>query len=411
MPRYHYQAIGVDGRAGAGEIEAPDETAAAAQLRAGGLFPVRLESRDDLRSPAETPARGWRRLGAGGLKPRERAVLTRQLATLLHAGLPLVRGLETLARQERSERPRHLLQSLATDIRGGAALSDAMARQPRAFDRLYVNMVRAGEAGGALDAVLDRLARLQEKSLRLRGKVRAALVYPLVVLALAGGILAVLLVVVVPRFQRIFTDLLKGAPLPALTQAVVTAGELARHHFAVGLAALAVLAAAGALARRSAVGAAWVDALVLRLPLAGDLVRKSLTAQFARTLATLLGSGVALLPALAITRETAGNRRIAGALAAVHERVKAGEPLAAPLEAAGVFPAVVTSLVDVGEQTGQLPAMLGQVADIFEDEVDHAVGGLSSVLEPVLIVLLAGVVGTIVIALFLPIIRVVQLLG
>lgn len=345
------------------------------------------------------------------IRPRDLAIFTRQVATLLRAGMPLVRGLDTLVRQERNPRLREVMGNLAADLRAGRAFSEALARHPRLFSRLFVNMVRAGEAGGALEAVLDRLARFQEKSLKLRGKVSAALTYPLCVMGLAGGILAGLLGFVVPRFRQIFTDLLRGAPLPALTRAVVAASDVVRGHLlVVGTAGVAAVFLARWL-RRTEAGARLWDRLVLKLPLAGDLLLKSLVAQMARTLGTLLASGVPILTALAITRDTCGNRRVADAIGCVHERVREGEPVAAPLERTGVFPGMVAGLVDVGEHTGELPQMLSRIADIYEDEVDNAVAGLGSLLEPVLIVALAGMVGTIVVALFLPIIRVVQLLS
>jgi len=353
---------------------------------------------------------GWRPPFGRSVNAKERALFTRQLATLLRAGMPLLRGLEVLARQERNPAFRHVQEELAEAIKSGATLSDAMARHPRVFDRLYLNMIRAGEAGGVLEVVLDRLARFQEKSQQLRRRITSAMVYPLVLLGVAVAILAGLLIVVVPKFKQIFADLLKGAPLPPLTQLVLTISDAVKGH---GL-LVAALGAAGWLGlhlfRRTARGGLWWDGLAIRLPLVGGLFLKDLVARFGRTFGTLLASGVPILPALLITRDTCANRRVAGAITAVHDQVKAGAGLARPLEAVQVFPPMATSLIAVGEHTGQLPEMLGKVADIYEDEVDTAVAGLSSLLEPLLIVFLAVVVGTIVIALFLPIIRIVQLL-
>jgi type IV pilus assembly protein PilC len=278
------------------------------------------------------------------------------------------------------------------------------------FDRLYVNMIKAGEAGGVLDVVLDRLAKFQEKSLQLRGKVKAAMVYPLIVMTVAVLILAGLLVFVVPKFQQIFADLLKGAPLPPLTQAVLAVSDAVRTHYVGALGALAAVVVGFRLYRRTPAGGRLVDTALLRMPVFGDLILKSLVARFARTLGTLLSSGVPILQAITVTRDTTGNARLAEALDQVHDAVKQGETVAAPLQAAAVFPGMVTSLIDVGEHTGQLPEMLNKVADIYDEEVDTAVAGLSSLIEPILIVFLAVVVGTIVIALFLPIVRIVQLL-
>ena len=226
----------------------------------------------------------------------------------------------------------------------------------------------------------------------------------------ALAILVGLLVFVVPQFKKIFADLLKGAPLPSLTQAVLSASDFVRAHYPVVVAGLAVAWFVFRFFRRSPGGSKFIDGLLVRLPLFGDLIMKSLVARFTRTLGTLLSSCVAILPSLLIARDTCGNARVAGAIGFVHERVKAGEPVARTLESTQVLPPMVTSMIDVGEHTGQLPAMLGKIADLYDDEVDNAVAGLSSLIEPVLILMLAGIVGTIVIALFLPIVRIVQLL-
>jgi type IV pilus assembly protein PilC len=341
---------------------------------------------------------------------KELAVFTRQLGTLLKAGMPLLRGLEVLARQERNRAFRRIVESLADDIRSGGTLSEAMARHGRVFDRLYINMIKAGEAGGVLDVVLDRLAKFQEKSLQLRGKVKAAMVYPIIVMSVAVIILAGLLVFVVPKFKQIFADLLKGAPLPPLTQAVLTASDFVRTHYLVALGLAIAATVAFKAFRKTPAGARLIDGWIVRAPLFGELILKSLVARFTRTLGTLLSSGVPILQAITITRDTTGNARVAAALDVVHDRVKEGDPVARPLESTQVFPGMVASMIEVGEQTGQLADMLNKVADIYDEEVDTAVAGLSSLIEPLLIVFLALVVGTIVIALFLPIIRIVQLL-
>lgn len=413
MASYTYTALDATGAEKKGLLEAADANDVAARLRERGLFPTAVTPADRAILAAAVPGRhdwlaavpGFRLVGA-----RERAVFTRQLGTLLRAGMPLLQALEALGRQQRNPRFRGVVEALADGIRTGDTLSVAMARHGRVFDRLYLSMIRAGEAGGVLDTVLDRLARFQEKSLHVRGKVVAAMVYPTVVLGVAAVILVGLLLFVVPRFQQIFADLLKGAPLPPLTRAVLGVSEAVRQHAL--LAGLVVLAAwAGfRLFRRTAAGALLVDSLVVRLPLFGDLFLKAVIARFGRTFGTLLSSGVPMLPALLITRDTCGNARVAGAIVRVHDRVREGAPVARPLEATRVFPPMVTSMIDVGEHSGQLPEMLNKVAEIYEEEVDNAVAGLSSLIEPILILFLALVVGTIVIALFLPIIRIVQLL-
>ena len=450
MPRFAYTAFDTRGEERSGQLDAANSESAAAALKTQGLFPTELSpvasaavaAKSAPRVAAERvtaapPSPARRKIASADpgspmapapsakrgvlaveirlpfvapVADKERAIFTRQLSTLLRAGMPLLRGLEVIARQERNRAFRRIIESLAADIRSGGTLSDAMARHPRVFDRLYVNMIKAGEAGGVLDVVLDRLAKFQEKSLQLRGKVKSAMVYPLIVMTVAVLILAGLLVFVVPKFQQIFADLLKGAPLPPLTQAVLAVSDAVRTHYLVAIAILVAGGLAFRFFRRTRGGGRLVDGALLRLPVFGDLILKSLVARFTRTFGTLLSSGVPILQAITVTRDTTGNARLAEALDGVHDAVKQGETVAAPLQVAEVFPGMVTSLIDVGEQTGQLPDMLNKVADIYDEEVDTAVAGLSSMIEPMLIVFLAAVVGTIVIALFLPIVRIVQLL-
>lgn len=425
MPRFAYTALDARGAEKAGLLDAPDVKQVALLLRGQGLFPTEVapvkvtEAKAAKAAPRRpTPASVFhphssvklRLPFTGAVGTKELAVFTRQLATLLRAGMPLLRGLEVLARQERSQVLRRVIEALAEAIKSGGTLSEALAQHPHVFDRLYINMVKAGEAGGMLEAVLDRLARFQEKSLQLKGKITTALVYPLIVMVVAGFILAGLLVFVVPKFNQIFADLLKGAPLPPLTQLVLTVSDTVKNHYLVVLGVSAALGLAGWAFRRTPGGARLLDTWTVKLPLFGELILKAIIARFGRTLGTLLSSGVPILPALLITRDTCGNSRVADAITEVHDRVKEGAPVARPLEATQVFPPMVTSMIDVGEHTGQLSEMLGKVAELYEDEVDNAVAGLSALIEPILILFLALIVGTIVIALFLPIIRIVQLL-
>ena len=422
MSLFNYTAVDARGTEQAGSLEASDARQLAALLRQQGLHPTSVAPVVSALTKGAAPPSirenkgrstmnisGWRPFGRR-VRPRELAVLTRQLAMLLRAGMPLLRGLEVLGRQERNGPLRAVLASLADGIKSGGTLSDSMAQHPRVFDRLYLNMIKAGEAGGVLDVVLERLARFQEKSLQLKGKIQAAMVYPLIVMAVAVVILAGLLVVVVPKFKQIFADLLKGAPLPPLTQFVLTVSDAAKNHWVLVLGAATVLWAGGKFMARTPRGTRLIDRAYIRLPIFGGLFLKGIIARFGRTLGTLLASGVPILPALLITRDTCGNAGVAAAITEVHDRVKEGSSVAQPLEATQVFPPMVTSMMDVGEHTGQMPEMLGKVADIYEDEVDNAVAGLSSLIEPVMILFLALMVGTIVIALFLPIVRIVQLL-
>ncbi|MEI6106389.1 MAG: type II secretion system F family protein [Opitutae bacterium] len=424
MPRYNYSAVDLNGSERSGWFDAADVRQVAARLQEEGLFPLAVTlvanrptaaAQATDQGAADAPSPNWagvvRRIFRGRVRPRELAGLTRQLGALLRAGMPLLRGLEVLVHQERSPELRRVLESLARSIRSGDALSVGMEQEAGVVSRLYVNMVRAGEAGGVLSEVFERLAHFQEKSLKLRGKLTAALLYPLMVMGVATLILIGLLVFVVPKFQQIFSDLLKGAPLPLLTQGVLLVSDAVRHHALPGLVIIVIVGLALRAYGHTSRGAmAWAD-WSMRWPLLGDLWRKDHVARLSRTLGTLLSSGVPILPALLITRDTCDNARLSAALSLAHDRVKAGAPVARPMREATVFPPLFTSMIEVGEHTGRLPDMLHQIATIYEDEVDNAIAGLSSLIEPLLILLLAGVVGTIVLALFLPIVRIVQLLS
>ena len=393
MPRFSYTALDARGAEKAGLLDAPDVKQVALLLRGQGLFPtvvapVTATDTKAAKSPANGPAPSsvFRPLTSvqlrlpftGAVGAKELAIFTRQLATLLRAGMPLLRGLEVLARQERNQVLRRMIEALAEAIKSGGTLSEALAQHPHAFDRLYINMIKAGEAGGMLDVVLDRLARFQEKSLQLKGKITTAMAYPLIVVAVAGFILAGLLVFVVPKFNQIFADLLKGAPLPPLTQFVLTISDAVKNHYLVVLGVIVALGLVLRVFRRTPGGARLLDTWTVKLPLFGELFLKAIIARFGRTLGTLLSSGVPILPALLITRDTCGNSRVADAITEVHDRVKEGAPVARPLEATQVFPPMVTSMIEVGEHTGQLPEMLGKVADLYEDEVDNAVARVRS---------------------------------
>src|SRR6478736_9346150 len=350
MPNFAYTALDAQGLEKAGSLDATDANQVAVILRRQGLFPTEVTLAAGTRADGAAKADPWWLLlpGMRLVAPKELAIFTRQLGTLIRAGMPLLRGLEVLARQQPNPKFRRIIETLAESIRSGSTLSDAMKRHPRVFDRLYINMIKAGEAGGLLEAVLDRLARFQEKSLQLRGKIRAAMVYPVIVLAVAGSILAGLLVLVVPKFKQIFADLLKGAPLPSLTRAVLAVSEAVQQHVLLVAGGTVVAGIGFQVFRRTPAGATVIDTALVRLPLFGDLILKAIVARFARTLGTLLSRGVPILASLPITRDTCNNTRVAGAITRVHDRVKEGAPVARPLEATKVFPPLVTSMIEVG---------------------------------------------------------------
>ncbi|MFZ9837843.1 MAG: type II secretion system F family protein [Opitutaceae bacterium] len=377
--------------------------------------------------PAKPPARGPKIAlpAAGATVPARRrglafgrpvnekglTVFTRQLATLVKAGMPIMRGLEVLARQEKRLAFRQVIEDLADTIRSGGNFSDGLAAHPKTFDRLYVNMVRAGEAGGVMDTVLDRLSVFMEKAVKIRSKVTSAMVYPSIISVVAGGIMTVLMVFVVPKFQEVFFTMLKGKPLPWLTSVVVAVANVMRENLLGVIAALAVGGTAFWLFKRSRFGTRVLHWIVLRIPVLGDLLLKAAIARFTRTFGTLLASGVPILQALTITRETSGNVHIADAINVVHDRVKEGDNVAKPLESTKIFPGMVTSMIEVGEETGALPDMLTRIADNYDEEVDNAVAALTSIIEPVMIVFMAVGVGIIVIAMFLPMIELIKSLS
>ena len=368
---------------------------------------------------AKSPTQGGPLRAAVTKKPRRRVfgtvlnskgltVFTRQLATLVNAKMPILRSLEVLSRQEKRAGFKIVLEEIADTIRSGGNFSEGLAAHPKIFDRLYVNMVRAGEAGGVLSTVLERLSVFNEKSERIKGKVKSAMIYPVIISSVAVTIVSVLMVFVVPKFQEIFTGMLKGQPLPLLTQILLSVSYFMRDHFLLTGGVLIGLYFGFRLFKRTRLGARTIDWLLIHLPVFGDLVLKATIARFTRTFGTLLASGVPMLQAIVITRDTSGNVHVADALNSVHDRVKEGENVAKPLEGTAIFPGMVTSMIEVGEETGALPEMLTRIADSYDEEVDNAVAGITSVIEPIMIVFMAVMVGTIVIALFLPLVSIIQ---
>ena len=342
---------------------------------------------------------------SGRIKLRRVAVFTRQLATLLEAGMPLLRGLRLLQEQETHPPLKRVIGEIGFAIEGGNTLSEALAQYPRIFDRLYVNMVKAGELGGAMETALQRLAGFMEKSGKIKGKVKAAMFYPASVVTVAFGVMALLTLYVLPKFKEVFASLSPDGGLPPFTQFVLNVSDGVRHHFLAGFTVLAVSLIGLRWLVRTRAGRPVFDRLKLRLPVFGAITRKLAIARFTRTLGTLVSSGVPILQALTIVKEATGNVIMGRLVGEVHDNVKQGESIVGPLRRSGIFPAMVAGMVDVGEQTGALPEMLNRIADNYEEEVDNSVAAMVSLLEPVMIVFLAVVVGGIVIAMFLPIIR------
>lgn len=421
MTSYAYQAVNAAGQPMRGTLAVLNQNEALRRIREMGLFPTKLTERlaeREQRVRSTKPAKhgtllaNIRRISIplmeGRVKASTLSVFTRQLATLIDAGMPLLRGLKILQQQETNPRLKRITGEISDAIEGGGSLTEALQAHPKVFSGLYVNMVRAGEVGGALEITLRRLAEFMEKAQKIKGKVKSAMFYPVAVMIVATGILTLMMVFIVPRFQTVFDGLLGGAQMPAFTRFVMGMSDLARHNAPmVGIGLVAVIIALN-LALRTEWGRWVFDLLKLRAPVVGPVFRKTALSRLTRTLGTLLHSGVPVLQALNISRETAGNKVVGRLVGNIHDSVKEGETVTAPLRKSSVFTPVYVGMVDVGEQTGALPDMLLKIADQCDDDVDNAVSAMTSLLEPIMIVFLAVIVGGIVIAMFLPLIEIIN---
>lgn len=433
MPKFSYIAIeSASGKDKKGVIESVSAEQAAQELKAMGLLPTAVNpAAGGLRigakpagkpgSSSSDPANAFTPQAEAKTKKKGKpmtlgkvisnaglAVFTRQLSTLVNAGMPILRSLETLARQEKNPAFKYVLEQISETIKSGGTFSDGLLQHPKVFDRLYVNMVKAGEAGGVLGTVLDRLSKFMEKAEKIKGKVKAAMTYPLIIMCVAVLIVSALMVFVIPKFQEIFDGLLKGVPLPLLTQGVIGVSNFMKNNIFVTIGLVVGFVFAFKMVVKTKPGKNALDWCQINVPAFGPLFLKASIGRFTRTLGTLLSSGVPILQALIITRDTSGNVHVAAALNKVHDRVKEGEGVGKPLEATKIFPTMVTSMVEVGEETGALPEMLTRIADTYDEEVDNAVTSITSIIEPIMIVMMAFVVGTIVIALFLPLVKIIQ---
>jgi type IV pilus assembly protein PilC len=434
MPKYSYVAMDAHGKESKGTLEVSSQNEAIGRVKEMGLFPTKIVEVDKVKekpdkkgaaaAPAKAGAKGKGKAkglnmninikipGLGGrVKSKVLTTFTRQLATLVDAGLPLLRGLRVLEKQERNPTLKNIIGELALAIEGGSTFSEGLAQHPKVFNRLFVNMVKAGELGGVLEVVLNRLSEFMEKAQKIKGKVIAAMFYPIAVLIVATVILTILMVYVIPKFKEVFAGMLDNAQLPAFTRFVLAISDTIKDHFVYTMIGLAVFVVAFLFFIRTKFGRHAWDKFKLKVPVIGPVVSKVAISRFTRTLGTLVSSGVPILQALTIVKETAGNVIVANAVSSVHESVKEGETITAPLEASGVFPPMVISMVDVGEQTGALPEMLLKIADNYDDEVDNAVAAMTSLLEPIMIIFLAVIVGSIVIAMFLPLIELMNKVG
>jgi type IV pilus assembly protein PilC len=426
MPKFSYVAMDSRGKETKGTLEVANQNEAIGRIKEMGFFPTKVvEDKGGAAAAGAAKKSAKGKKGgmsmnlqikipglSGRVKSKVLCTFTRQLATLVQAGLPLLRGLRVLQKQEKNANLKGILGELAVSIEGGSTFSEALAQHPKVFNRLFVNMVKAGEIGGVLEVVLKRLSEFMEKAQKIKGKVIAAMFYPCAVMVVATAIMGVLMVVVIPKFKEIFEGSLGGGQeLPGFTQFVLGISDAIKDHIGrTLLEVLSVVVIFNVLIRFKLGRKAW-DKFKLVVPVLGPVVSKVAISRFTRTLGTLVSSGVPILQALTIVKETSSNVIVANAVVSIHESVKEGETITAPLEASAVFPPMVISMVDVGEQTGALPEMLMKIADNYDEEVDNAVAAMTSLLEPIMIVFLAVIVGSIVIAMFLPLIQLMESVG
>ncbi|MCC5822617.1 MAG: type II secretion system F family protein [Phycisphaerales bacterium] len=428
MPTFAYQALNASGKTEKGTIEAASSEEALQRIKAQGYFPTSVQQQKDKKSKTQTgeetaaASKKKKKKAAGGMSfgrvnAKQLTLFTRQLSTLQDAGLPLLRSVQILESQEKPGKMKSVLMGVAEEVEGGNSLSESMAKYPKAFDHLYVKMVNAGEIGGVLDLILQRLAEFMEKSQRLKRKIKGALVYPIVVIAIAVIILTFIMVFIIPKFQEIFMDFeveLPGLTLWLMNTSAWMAGTQAGQSipgFVYVIFGGPALWIGFKLLRKTPPGRAVVDVLLLWTPIFGKLIRKTTIARFTRTLGTLIGAGVPILEAVTITAQTSGNYVYEKALMKVHDSIREGESFAGPLRESKTCDAIVVNMIDVGEETGDMDAMLMKIADNYDEEVDVAVESLVSLLEPLMVVVLGGMVGTIVVAMFLPMVEMIESLN
>jgi type IV pilus assembly protein PilC len=389
-----WEAKSKQGESKKGEMEANDQATVETRLKSIGLQPTKVRKKSILDQGIVLP-------GLGGVGGRDILIFTRQFATMIDAGLPLVQCLDILGSQTDNLAFRKVIFAIKTKVEGGSTFSDALKDHPKVFDELFVQLCAAGEVGGILDTILNRLAQYREKAEKLKRKVKGAMVYPTIVIIVAIAVTAVLLLKVTPVFAKMFADF--GSALPAPTQFVVDLSEWLQKYILYLVGGIIAVIAAVTWIYRNPAGRRVIDKYVLKLPIIGDVIRKVAVARFTRTLGTMISSGVPILDALDVTAKTAGNRTIEAAILHVRTKISEGKNIAGPLADTKVFPSMVVQMIGVGEATGAMDQMLNKIADFYDDEVDTAVGGLTALIEPVLMVFLGGVVGGFLIAMYLPI--------
>src|ERR1041385_2486802 len=414
MATYAFEAMNSSGQEVKDEVEATTSEEAIAKIRQKGFFPTKVREKAakkkvGKKKEADQTSGSKRKMpiSIGGGRTKQLTAFTRQLSTLQDAGLPILRSLQILEQQQKPGLLKAIIGAVADDVEGGGTLSDAMSKYPKAFDKLYVNMINAGEAGGVLDLILARLADFMEKAAKLKKKVVGAMIYPTVVITIAIGIVSMIMVFVIPKFETIFKDF--GVKLPDITMYLLNVSRwFANWGWAYVLCSPIVFSLIWRLIRTSEGGKYATDVIKLKVPILGNILSKTAIARFTRTLGTLISAGVPILDAINITKETCGNEVYSRALMKVHDAIREGESMADPLRATKTCDAIVVNMIDVGEETGDLDKMLMKIADNYDSDVDVLVGSLISILEPVMVVILGVIVGFIVIALFMPMISLIQ---
>jgi type IV pilus assembly protein PilC len=415
MPTFAYVAMNSSGQEVKDEIEASSNEDAISKIRAKGYFPTKVKEKAAKKKVAKKAAdaeviasKRKMPISIGGVPRKQLVSFTRQLSTLQDAGLPILRSLQILEQQQKPGLLKAIIGGVADEVEGGGTLSDAMANYPKAFDKLYVNMINAGEAGGVLDIILSRLADFMEKAAKLKKKVIGAMIYPAVVITIAVGIVSMIMIFVIPKFEQIFKDF--KTDLPGITKLLLAISRWFANDYGWAYVLFSPIAMMLIikLIRISEGGKYFVDAVKLKIPILGSILSKTSIARFTRTLGTLISAGVPILDALNITKETCGNEVYSRALSKVHDAIREGESMADPLRATKTCDAIVINMIDVGEETGDLDKMLIKIADNYDSDVDVLVGSLISILEPVMVVVLGLIVGFIVIALFAPMISLIQ---
>ncbi|MDB5357234.1 MAG: pilC [Phycisphaerales bacterium] len=414
MPTYTYEAMNSSGQEVKDEVEASTKEDAIKQIRGRGYFPTTIREKAAKKKVAKKSVGGsgapTRKMpiSIGGVPRKQLVNFTRQLSTLQDAGLPILRSLQILEQQQKPGLLKAIVGGVGDEVEAGGTLSDAMAKYPKAFDKLYVNMINAGEAGGVLDLILSRLADFMEKAAKLKKKVIGAMIYPAVVISIAVGVVTMIMIFVIPKFEQIFVDFHLDLPAPTQMLLALSRWFAVQYGWAYVLFSPVAFTIIWRLIRLGDGGRYATDVIKLKIPILGMILSKTAIARFTRTLGTLISAGVPILDAILITKETSGNEVFARALVKVHDAIREGESMADPLRATKVCDAIVVNMIDVGEETGDLDKMLMKVADNYDSDVDVLVGSLISILEPVMVVVLGVIVGFIVVALFMPMITLIQ---